>query len=128
MPVLTKIKKKKILLADDNDLIRQLIGVTLGEDQYDLVHATDGEEALRFAWEKRPDLVLLDVAMPGIDGFQVCQALKSDPRTSRIVVLMLTAKGSDADRAMGDEVGADGYFSKPFSPIALLGRVHEILD
>ena len=128
MPVLIKTKKKKILLADDNEQIRQLIGVTLGEDQYDLFHATDGKQALRIARETRPDLALLDVAMPGIDGFRVCQVLKSDPETSRIAVLMLTAKATDADRAMGKQVGADGYFSKPFSPIALLGRVHEILD
>ncbi|TAK27611.1 MAG: response regulator [Chloroflexota bacterium] len=122
------VAKKRILLADDQEVVRRLVGVTLGEDEFDLVYATDGEEALRLAQETRPDLVLLDIMMPGIDGFQVCRALKNDPETSRISILILTAKGSEADRAMGKQVGADGYFSKPFSPIALLGRVHELLD
>jgi DNA-binding response OmpR family regulator len=105
-----------------------LIGTTLGTEDFDVLHAVDGEEALRIARLQRPELVLLDVNMPKLDGFQVCRSLKTDPETSGIKVVMITARGTDVDRARGREAGADDYFIKPFSPIQLLNKVYALLE
>lgn len=120
--------RKKILLADDQEGVRELVGATLGEDEFDLLQAADGRQALEMARANLPDLILLDVMMPRMDGFQVCRELKDDASTRHIKIIMLTAKGSDSDVQRGNNSGADGYFSKPFSPLALLTQVHEILD
>ena len=120
--------RKKILLADDQEGVRELVGATLGDDEFELLFASDGQEALTIARSAVPDLILLDVMMPVLDGLQVCRHLKEDPALQHIKVIMLTAKGSEADLASGSSAGADGYFVKPFSPLALLTRVHEILD
>jgi DNA-binding response OmpR family regulator len=120
--------RKKILLADDQEGVRELVGATLGDDEFDLIQAADGQEALQLARDNKPDLILLDVMMPVMDGFQVCRQLKEDPATEHIKIIMLTAKGSESDIERGTTAGADGYFVKPFSPLALLTQVHEILD
>jgi two-component system alkaline phosphatase synthesis response regulator PhoP len=120
--------RKKILLADDQEGVRELVGATLGEEEFDLLQASDGEQALKLARANNPDLILLDVMMPVLDGFQVCKQLKEDPDTRHIKIIMLTAKGSDSDMERGTSSGADGYFVKPFSPLALLTQVHELLD
>jgi two-component system phosphate regulon response regulator PhoB len=120
--------KRRILLADDDSALRRLIGTTLGNKDFDVLNAVDGEEALRMARQQHPELVLLDVNMPKLDGFQVCQHLKSDPETSTIKVVMITARATDIDRARGREVGADDYFVKPFSPIQLLNKVYALLE
>jgi DNA-binding response OmpR family regulator len=88
----------------------------------------DGEEALRTARERHPRLILLDVNMPRLDGFEVCRALKADAATADIKIVMLTARGADADRARGREAGADDYFIKPFSPVSLLNKVYALLE
>jgi len=119
--------KRRVLLADDDPGLRRLIGTTLGNEDFDLLHATDGEEALQLAREQRPELVLLDVNMPKLDGFEVCRHLKSEPETAGIKVVMLTARGADVDRAKGREAGADDYFIKPFSPVQLLNKVYALL-
>src|SRR6266852_6680542 len=119
--------KRRILLADDDPGLRRLIGTTLGTEDFEVIQAVDGEEALRIARQQHPELVLLDVNMPKLDGFQVCQYLKTDPETAGIKVVMITARGADADRARGREVGADDYFIKPFSPIQLLNKVYALL-
>ena len=118
---------KKILLADDDPNVRLLVSATLRSEEYELIEASTGEETLALARSDHPDLVLLDIAMPRIDGFEVCKNLKSDPETKDIRVLMLTARTQDAERRRGNEVGADGYFTKPFSPLALLRKIGEIL-
>jgi two-component system phosphate regulon response regulator PhoB len=119
--------KRRVLLADDDPGLRRLIGTTLGNEDFDLLHATDGEEALQLAREQRPELVLLDVNMPKLDGFEVCRHIKSEPETAGIKVVMLTARGADVDRAKGREAGADDYFIKPFSPVQLLNKVYALL-
>jgi DNA-binding response OmpR family regulator len=121
-------QKRRILLADDDSGLRRLIGTTLGTEDFDVLHAVDGEEALRIARLQRPELVLLDVNMPKLDGFQVCRSLKTDPQTSGIKIVMITARGTDVDRARGREAGADDYFIKPFSPIQLLNKVYALLE
>jgi DNA-binding response OmpR family regulator len=120
--------KRRILLADDDPGLRRLIGTTLGTEDFELLHATDGEEALAIARQQRPELVLLDVNMPKLDGFEVCRSLKSDAETAGIKVVMLTARGADVDRAKGREAGADDYFIKPFSPVQLLNKVYALLE
>jgi DNA-binding response OmpR family regulator len=120
--------KRRVLLVDDDPQLLLLISTTLGTSDFDLLEASDGEQALQVARRDHPDLVLLDVTMPGLDGFEVCRQLKSSPETTSIKVVMLTARGTDADRARGREVGADDYFAKPFSPIQLLKRVYALLE
>ena len=120
--------RRRVLLADDDPSLLRLISTTLGSEDFDLLYALDGQEALDVARRERPDLILLDINMPRVDGFEVCQALKGDPETAGVKVVMLTARGSDADRARGRECGADDYFVKPFSPIQLLNKVYALLE
>lgn len=119
--------RHRVLLADDDPALRRLVGATLGSNDFELLHAIDGEEALRVAAEKHPALVLLDVNMPRVDGFDVCRQLKRDPATTDIKIVMLTARGADVDRQRAREAGADDYFVKPFSPVQLLNRVYALL-
>jgi two-component system phosphate regulon response regulator PhoB len=120
--------KRRVLLADDDEALRRLIGTTLGTEHFVLLHAQDGEEALEIARQEHPELVLLDVNMPKLDGFEVCRQLKTAPETSGIKVVILSARGADTDRARGREAGADDYFIKPFSPIQLLNKVYALLE
>lgn len=113
------------MLADDDPTIRLLVHATLRNDAYELIEAADGEEALVLARSERPDLILLDVAMPRLDGLEVCRQLKSDPSTQGIQIIMLTARPLDP---LGERLGADGYFTKPFSPLALLAKIGDVLD
>lgn len=117
----------RVLLADDDSGLRRLVSATLGSADFELLQAIDGEEALQLARSSSPDLVLLDVNMPRLDGFEVCRALKRDPATADIKVVMLTARGAETDRARAREAGADDYFVKPFSPVQLLNRVYALL-
>ncbi len=120
--------RMKILLADDEEVVLTLMSATLGNDaRYTLLKARDGEEALELARNELPDLIFLDVMMPKVDGYAVCQALKESPNTRHIKVVMLTAMNQDANRQRATEVGADDYFTKPFSPTSLLEKVSAIL-
>jgi DNA-binding response OmpR family regulator len=119
--------KRRVLLADDDPGLRRLIRATLGTENFDLLQASDGEEALNMAREEHPELVLLDVNMPKQNGFEVCHALKDDPQTAGIKVLLLTARADEVARAKGREAGADDYFVKPFSPVQLLNKVYSLL-
>lgn len=118
---------KKLLIADDEPGIRTLVRMTLIDDSFEIIEASDGIEALAMAKQERPDLVLLDVSMPGKTGFEVCREIKSDPNLSGTVVVMLTALAQESDLELGERAGADGYFTKPFSPLALMRKVDEIL-
>jgi DNA-binding response OmpR family regulator len=116
-----------VLVADDDDDIRQLVKFRLERAGYEVVDARDGEEALRLAIERRPDLAVLDVMMPKLTGYDVTQRLRASEETKRIPVILLTARVQEADVARGFEVGADDYIKKPFSPQELRARVQAIL-
>jgi two-component system, OmpR family, alkaline phosphatase synthesis response regulator PhoP len=121
---------KKVLIVDDEVHIRALLEQTL-EDLADagveLLVAQDGEEGLQYVQEEKPDLVFLDVMMPKLNGYQVCEYIKQDPELKDIYVIMLTAKGQAADKVRGQEVQANEYMTKPFDPDMILQRASEIL-
>lgn len=121
--------KQIILIADDQDDIRALVRITLGEDDFAIIEAASGEDALALARAAQPDIILLDVWMPpGIDGFEVCRQLRQASPEKLPKIIMLTAAGREQDRRRATEVGADGYFVKPFSPLALLDRVYQEME
>lgn len=120
---------KKVLLADDEERILGLVQATLGfDDRYEILVASDGEEALEACRRELPDLVFLDLLMPKMDGYAVCRELKQDEATSKIKVVMLTAMAQEADRRTALKIGADDYMTKPFSPTALMNKVEEMLE
>ena len=121
------LKKELVLVADDDDDIVRFVEVNLRLEGFEVVTASDGEAALQGAYEMLPDLMLLDVMMPKIDGFEVCQRLRSDPRTKNMSVIMLTAKSLSADKVVGLTAGADDYMIKPFDPVELVARVKSAL-
>jgi DNA-binding response OmpR family regulator len=116
-----------VLAADDDDDILQLIVFRLERSGYTVLQARDGEEALALALEHRPDLAVLDVLMPKMDGFELARRLRAEPATSRMPIIMLTARVQDADVQEGFDAGADDYLRKPFSPQELRARVQAIL-
>lgn len=120
-------KQELILVADDDDDILRFVEVNLRLEGFAVAVASDGAAALQAARELMPDLALLDVMMPGLDGFEVCQRLRADARTKHISVIMLTAKSLSADRVVGLTSGADDYIIKPFDPIELVARVKSAL-
>jgi DNA-binding response OmpR family regulator len=117
---------KRILVADDDPIIRRLIEVNLGLDGFEVETASGGEDALAQAKERSPDLILLDVMMPGITGWEVARLLKEDHETAGIPVVILSARTQDEDRRRGQELGVAGYVSKPFDPQALVELVHRL--
>ncbi len=120
-------KQPLVLVADDDRLIRELVQFRLERSGYAVVTAEDGDEALRLARERLPDLVVLDVMMPGLNGYEVTRSLRAGETTKRIPVILLTARVQEADVAQGFEAGADDYLTKPFSPQELRARVQAIL-
>jgi DNA-binding response OmpR family regulator len=116
-----------VLIADDDDDIRALVAFRLERAGYEVVPASDGEQALELATARVPDLAILDVMMPKLTGLEVTQRLREREETSRIPVILLTARVQEADVAAGFESGADDYLKKPFSPQELLARVQAIL-
>ena len=117
---------RKLLIADDEEGVRSLVRMTLEADAYEILEARDGDEALAIAREHQPELVFLDVMMPGSSGVEVCRALKSDTETSGMTIIMLTAQAQERDREDGLAAGADDYFTKPFSPVTLLTKVEQV--
>ena len=120
-------KKGTILVIDDEKDLIELVRYNLEKEGFDVIAANDGQCGLEVVKRHRPDLVVLDLMMPGLDGLQVCQRLRSDPRSGRIPVIMLTAKATEADRVVGLELGADDYITKPFSPREVVARVKAVL-
>jgi DNA-binding response OmpR family regulator len=119
--------KPLVLVADDDPDILALVTFRLERAGYDVVGANDGEQALQLALAQPPDLVVLDVMMPKLDGYEVTTRLRQNERTRRIPIILLTARVQEADIARGFEVGADDYVKKPFSPQELGARVQAIL-
>ncbi len=119
--------KKKILAIDDEEDLLELLRFNLTRDGYNVVCAESGEEALEKVAASAVDLILLDLMLPGIDGLDVARALKKDNRTRKIPIIMLTAKGEEADIVAGLELGADDYITKPFSPRVLAARIKAVL-
>ncbi len=119
---------KKILVVDDEIHIVQIVKFNLEKrGGYEVLTAKNGEEGLETAKSERPDLILSDVMMPKMSGFQFCEALKKDPDIKSIPFIILTAKGQENDIKTGEDLGVDDYITKPFSPKALLEKVAEIL-
>ncbi len=116
-----------ILVVDDEAPIVDLVRFTLEDADVRIVEASDGAEALVLARRIKPDLVLLDVHMPSLDGLEVCRQLRREPDFARTPIVMLTAAGQQADRSSGLSAGADEYLTKPFSPLALLALVEAFL-
>jgi CheY-like chemotaxis protein len=116
----------RILIVEDHPTMREAMRLVLEGEGFDIDEASDGDQALAAVQDERPDLVLLDMSIPGASGSEVLAAVKSDPATSEVRVIVVTATGEEG-RAAAMTAGADHYFTKPFSPIALLQAVEEVL-
>lgn len=118
---------KKILVADDERALRMLIVGTLEIGDFEVIEASNGIDAVRIAESEKPDLVILDVMMPGMTGYDVCKTIKTNTDLRYTKVLILTAKGQQSDKDAAREANADSYMAKPFSPAELLDTVEEML-
>ena len=112
-----------ILVVDDEEPIQELLRFNLEKEGYVVCGATDGQEALKHVESDHPDLIVLDLMLPGMDGLEVCRRIRSNPKFQQIPIIMLTAKGEEIDTVLGLELGADDYMTKPFSPRELLARI-----
>ncbi len=114
----------KVMLVDDEDSIRKVVEEIIKKDKYQFCYAADGEQALELFQSAQPDLIILDVMLPGIDGFELCKTIRL---TSSVPIIMLSAKGDIVDKSVGFNMGADDYLSKPFSPVELSLRIKALL-
>ncbi len=119
--------REHILVVDDERDIQELVSYNLSRSGYQVTCVATGEDAITKARSETPDLIVLDLMLPGVDGLDVCKVLKNDARTGHIPIIMLTAKGEEIDVVTGLEVGADDYITKPFSPRVLVARVRAML-
>lgn len=119
--------RETILIVEDEEDILELLRYNLSREGYGVLAATSGEEAIKAALNRLPDLILLDLMLPGLDGLEVCRRLKHNAQTRAIPLVMVTAKGEEPDIVAGLELGADDYVTKPFSPRVLLARVRAVL-
>jgi len=115
---------RKVLVVDDEDSVRELIELYLKKEGFEVLHARDGREALRLNGQHHPDLIILDLMLPGLDGWEVCRQLRG---SHQVPIIMLTARTEEVDRIVGLELGADDYVVKPFSPRELVARVKAVL-
>ncbi len=116
-----------VLVADDEPDVRELVAYRLSRSGYEVLEACDGQEALRLAIERQPDLAVLDVMMPKLDGYELTRGLRAEEATKRMPVILLTARAQEADISRGFEAGADDYLRKPFNPDELVARVRAVL-
>src|SRR5437763_8786188 len=117
----------RVLIVEDEPDIRDLLAFHLEREGYQVARSRAGAEALRHVQTSLPDLVLLDLMLPEVDGLEVCRRLRQDPRTAALPIVMLTAKGEEVDRILGLELGADDYIVKPFSPREVVARIRAVL-
>ena len=120
--------RKRILVVDDEIYIVHILEFTLTMEGYEVLTAADGEEALRRLEQDRPDLVVLDIMMPKVDGYEVLRRIRADEEFRQLPVILLSAKGRPVDRETGLEIGADDYIVKPFSPRRLLEKIQDLLE
>ena len=118
---------KKILIVDDEPSIIVPVQFLMEQNGYDVMVAFSGEEAMEIIAEKKVDLILLDIMLPIIDGFEVCQRIRENPQWNKIIIILLTALGSDANVEKGLSLGADAYITKPFSNVDIVEKVKELL-
>jgi two-component system alkaline phosphatase synthesis response regulator PhoP len=118
---------QKILVVEDEPDIRKLVQYNLAQERFKVLEAEDGEQALKIVQRDRPNLLILDLMLPGLSGIELCRILRDRSDTARLPILMLTAKAGETDRVLGLEMGADDYLTKPFSPRELVARVRAIL-
>lgn len=119
---------KKILLVDDERDLVEIVTLRLQANGYEVIPAYDGDEAFRRAKEVKPDLIMLDLMLPKMDGYKVCGLLKSDARYKYIPILIFTARAQEVDRKLAEEAGADGYLVKPFEPNVLMDKIKALLE
>ena len=119
--------KKTIFVVEDEEDIQELLRYNLTREGYTVETSSNGEDAVRTIFRKMPDLILLDLMLPGLDGLDVCRTLRKDPKTAGIPIVMVTAKGEESDVVTGLELGADDYITKPFSMKVLIARVRTVL-
>ncbi|AKJ63569.1 response regulator [Kiritimatiella glycovorans] len=119
--------KEYLLAVEDEEDILELVRFNLARNGYEVGTAATGEEALKSVGKRKPDLIILDLMLPGLDGIEVCRQLKSGSETADIPVVMLTARGEESDIVTGLEIGADDYITKPFSPRVLMARIKAVL-
>jgi len=119
--------KGKVLIVEDDRDIAEMVEYNLKEEGYETVSAFNGEEGVKLAKKESPDLIILDIMLPIIDGFEVCRVLKKEQITAEIPVIILSAKSQETDKIVGLELGADDYITKPFSPRELIARIRAIL-
>ena len=117
----------KILIVEDDRDIVDLLTYNLEEEGYEIQAALDGREGLALAYRQQPDLIILDIMLPGMDGFEVCRLLRADKSTGHIPIIILSARSQETDKVVGLELGADDYVTKPFSPRELIARIRAIL-
>lgn len=118
---------QKILVVEDEPDIRKLVQYNLTQERFSVLEAEDGEQALKLLQREKPNLVILDLMLPGLSGMELCKLLRQRSDTAKLPILMLTAKAGEADRIVGLEMGADDYLAKPFSPREMVARVRAIL-
>ncbi len=121
-------QKAKILVVDDNPDVRFLVGARLRMNGYEVVTAEDGESAIEISLQEKPALLLLDLGLPNMTGFEVCRTLKANPSTRAIPIIVLSAKSQQTDRDRAFELGAEGYMVKPCAPGPLLGEIRNLLE
>ncbi len=119
--------KPTILIVEDDENIQQLVGYNLVKAGFQVLYADNGEQALALVFREKPDLVILDIMLPGLDGREVCKNLRQDPRSRRLPIIMLTARSAEDEVSAGLDLGADDYITKPFSPKILVSRIKSAL-
>ncbi|MEI6831802.1 MAG: response regulator [Candidatus Omnitrophota bacterium] len=119
--------KKRILVVDDEIDLVEMLSIRLEANDYEVFAAYDGQEGLDKARTLKPDLIILDLMLPKLDGFKVCRMLKFDEKYKQIPIILFTARAQESDVKLGKEVGADAYVTKPFEPDILLGKIAEFL-
>ncbi len=118
---------QKIMIVEDDEDIMEMISYNLGKEGYKTIQIHNGEDAVKFAKTEQPDMIILDLMLPKMDGLDVCKIVRSNSETSHIPIIMLTAKSQESDKIVGLELGADDYITKPFSPRELIARIKAVL-